>query len=338
MIRNIFNRLKEKSNRRKITFAVLLISIVILLVYLVSAVFELSTDERKKNIVFIPKLIDDNNEFWTSLIDGTELAAEEYDINLTVVAPEREEYYELQNELIDWAIEQNPDAIVIAPSHYTATLANARKVKEHGIELVFVDSYVEEHVEDILIATDNFKTGEKLGQYMKKFINDDTKIAIISYVKTASTAIERQAGLRSGLGKDEEKVVDVVYCDSEFHKSFALTKELFEKHDDISMIVGLNEYSAVGATRAIIDMNIIDEIKVFGFDSSVEQIQYLESNIYQGLMIQKPFNMGYLGIEQAVKLINGEDVEDYIDSKSELITKENMYTKENQKLLFPFIR
>ena len=72
-----------------------------------------------------------------------------------------------------------------------------------------------------------------------------------------------------------------------------------------------------------------------GIDSSVEQIQLLEEGVYEALAIQKPFNMGYLGVETAVKLLEGEQVETYINSGSELITKENMYTEENQKLLFP---
>ena len=72
-----------------------------------------------------------------------------------------------------------------------------------------------------------------------------------------------------------------------------------------------------------------------GIDSSVEQIQLLEEGVYEALAIQKPFNMGYLGVETAVKLLEGEQVETYINSGSELVTKENMYTEENQKLLFP---
>ena len=63
--------------------------------------------------------------------------------------------------------------------------------------------------------------------------------------------------------------------------------------------------------------------------------QLLEEGVYEALAIQKPFNMGYLGVETAVKLLEGEQVETYINSGSELITKENMYTEENQKLLFP---
>ena len=53
--------------------------------------------------------------------------------------------------------------------------------------------------------------------------------------------------------------------------------------------------------------------------------------------MQKPFNMGYLGVEKSVALLKGERFPDAVDSGSELITKENMYEIENQKLLFPFL-
>ena len=39
--------------------------------------------------------------------------------------------------------------------------------------------------------------------------------------------------------------------------------------------------------------------------------------------------------DSAVRAARGEKEEAYVDSGSELITKENMYTEENQKLLFP---
>ena len=70
-------------------------------------------------------------------------------------------------------------------------------------------------------------------------------------------------------------------------------------------------------------------------DSSIEQIQFLESGVFDALVVQKPFNMGYLSVETAVDVTRGRKTETSIDSGSELITKENMYTQENQKLLFP---
>ena len=130
-------------------------------------------------------------------------------------------------------------------------------------------------------------------------------------------------------------MAEIVFCDSDTDKAYELTCGLLEKYPDMDMIVGLNEYSAVGAARAVKEQGLADSIHMAGIDSSVEQIQLLEEGVYEALAIQKPFNMGYLGVETAEKLLQGESVEEYIDSGSELITKENMYTEENQKLLFP---
>ena len=46
--------------------------------------------------------------------------------------------------------------------------------------------------------------------------------------------------------------------------------------------------------------------------------------------------MGYLGVEQAIHALTGKTVEPDLDSGSKLITKENLYEDENQRLLYPF--
>ena len=73
-----------------------------------------------------------------------------------------------------------------------------------------------------------------------------------------------------------------------------------------------------------------------GFDSSIEEIQLLEKGVFQAIIIQKPVNMGYLGVEQAINVLTGKKVEKSLDSGSKLITKENLYEEENQRLLYPF--
>ena len=111
--------------------------------------------------------------------------------------------------------------------------------------------------------------------------------------------------------------------------------ELMEKYPDIDLVAGLNEYSAVGAARAIKEKGRQD-IRVVGIDSSLEEIQFLEEGIFEIIVIQNPFKMGYLGVEAAASLLNGEKVVKHIDSGCELISNDSVYTEENQKLLFPF--
>ncbi|MNP85086.1 hypothetical protein D3C76_1846650 [compost metagenome] len=56
-----------------------------------------------------------------------------------------------------------------------------------------------------------------------------------------------------------------------------------------------------------------------------------------GTVIQKPFTMGYLAVKTALEVVSGHKVAPVMDTGSEFITKENMYTSENEKLMFPFI-
>ena len=138
------------------------------------------------------------------------------------------------------------------------------------------------------------------------------------------------------MGDRQKDYAEVVYCGSQYQKAYDLALELLEKYPDLGVIAGLNEYSAVGAARAVRDMNAQERIYMVGIDSSQEGITMMEQGIFKGFVIQKPFKMGYLGVKDTVEMLKGEKVLRKINAGSELVTPENMYTAENEKLLFPF--
>lgn len=316
-----------------------LVWMLIAIIIVAAGSFFLSHGSRKDEkfyMIFIPKIVDENNDFWKLLIEGAQMAAIEEKVELTIVAAETEEDYEGQNALIEWAVSQNPDAILLTPSSYTETTPYAKKVVEKGIPLILVDSEVDEEIADTVITTDNVRMGEIEGEYMKQYVNPDSQIAIVGHVEGSSTAIERENGVRKGLGEYQDKIVDVVFCDSDYDKAYHLMLELIQKYPNIDLVAGLNEYSAVGAARAIKEKQLQDRIRVVGIDSSLEEIQFLEEGIFEIIVIQNPFKMGYLGIEAAVDILNGKEVPRHIDSGSKLISNDSVYTEENQRLLFPF--
>lgn len=294
--------------------------------------------KRPYRIVLIPKIVDETNDFWTSLIGGAQMGAQEYDVELQMKAGDSEYDYEGQNEAIEEAIKEKPDAILLSPCSYTESNEQIRKIKEAGIPLGLIDSLAEESLEDFSVATDNVSAGRKLGEFAASRLEEEEPcIGIVGHVPESSTAIDREIGVRQGLGKYEPYVKEVVFCDSVYEKAYKQAVQLMESYPDLNVLIGLNEYSAVGMARAVRDAEKKEDIIVVGFDSSIEEIQLMEEKVFRGIVIQKPFNMGYLGVEQAVKLLDGDRIEDSLDSGSELITMENLYTEENQKLLFPFV-
>lgn len=320
----------------KIKRAKFLILCIVCIIF-ITILFHGQVKLNKNNyIICITKSMDSSNGFWQSVMAGAELAAEEYGMEISIRGAEREEDYEMQNKIIEEAITENPVAIILAAADYEKTTEMAKKIKEKNIKLVLVDSEVKDKIADTVIATNNYQAGIKMGAVMKKLLKDADEIGIISHVKGTSTAIDREAGIRMGLTDDKNKIVETVYCDSDVKKAKELTIEMIQKYPNITVIAGLNQYASVGAGNAVKELGLEDTIKIIGFDNAREQIKYLEEGIYKAIVIQKAFNMGYLGVENAVKLIEGKKVKSEIDSGSTLITKENMYTNLNQKLLFPF--
>lgn len=293
-------------------------------------------EERRMSLVYIPKVEDSTNDFWKALILGTKMAAKEYNADIEIKAPAEENDIERQNELLKEAISEEPDAILFSPSSFTESNDLLKEAKEKGIRISFIDSYTEEKVQNLTVATDNLEAGEKLGKFAATLLDPDDQIAIVAHVKGVSTAVEREEGFRKGLGDLAKNIVEVVYCDSQYEKSRKLTQELMEKYPNLKMVAGMNEYSSVGAARAVKAAGAKDRIQVVGVDSSQEAVQLMENGVFKGLVVQKAFKMGYIGVKETILMLRGKSYEKDVNSGCELVTPDNMYDSEIEKLLFPF--
>lgn len=326
-------RYHRKGAKKKLMAAVLVFDSIILCFLYGMKQYQANSPVR---IIFIPKVYDEDNDFWMDTIYGARSAAKELQAELTVFAPDVESDYKAQIAYIQDAITEKPDVIAISPILYSGMTDEMEQIAKAGIRLILIDSKIDQDIETSYIGTDNIHAGTALGEKMRQFVEEDTKIAVMAHVKGASTAIEREQGMRQGLGKEQDRIAEIMYCDSDYEKSYELTKELFMKRQDITMIAGLNLYSIIGAARAVDELGLGSQVKVLGFDNDKEGIQYMEEGVIDALVVQKPFNMGYLGIEAAVRAARGEPVEKVIDSGMEVITVDNIYSDENEKLLFSF--
>jgi ribose transport system substrate-binding protein len=255
-----------------------------------------------------------------------------------VVGPSQEIEVDLQIQLLEEAIKQKPDAIVMAAGDYNRLVPVAESIRKADIPLIMIDSAVNGDYAQSLIATDNVNAGQKAGNELSSLLPADAKVAIVSFVQGTSTQIEREQGVRSILeSRSGTEIVGTYYSEGKEERAYEITKKLLLERHDLNGIVGLNEPSTVGAGRAIRELALGGKVKLVGFDSSVKEVKLLEEGVLQSTIVQKPFNIGYLGIKTAVSIIEGDKVSRNVYTDSVVINKDNMYTEENQKLLFPFV-
>jgi ribose transport system substrate-binding protein len=291
----------------------------------------------KYKIAVVIKSMETSMSFWQVLIDGVQVAAKEFDVEVVISGALNESEIDQQIEIFHEMIEGRPDAILLAATDYNRLVPAAKSAKKKGILLITIDSGINSDVMESFIATNNIEAGKKAGKVMAELLAAKERTAIISFVQGTGTQIDRESGVRASLEAADIEVIGTYYSNGAEQKAYEITQELLLKHKDLDGIVSLNETSTVGAGKAIRDLGLAGQIRLVGFDSSIDEVQLLEDGVMEATVVQRPFNMGYLGIKTAVEKLRGERIPSVIDTGSVIITKKNMYTDENQKLLFPFV-
>ncbi|HUX11771.1 MAG TPA: substrate-binding domain-containing protein [Spirochaetia bacterium] len=292
-----------------------------------------------ESVYVVLKATGQSMEFWQIVRAGIQVAATEYDIEPKIVGPEWEKDVDKQIEILGQVIKKKPDAILLAASDYKRLVPLAEKAVKEGITIVTLDSALDSDAPVSFVATDNVAAGRKAGAEIAGLVPHGRPIAIISHIRGVATAIDREKGVRDALSDAGRSApVGTFYSENDFDIAYRETKKLLAEYPNLGGIVALNENSAIGTGRALRDAGAAGRVKLVGFDNSQEEIEFLEDGVVQALIVQKPFNMGYLGIRTVVQALRGEKVPRVIHTESVLVRKEDMFTPENQKLLFPILR
>jgi len=293
---------------------------------------------RNTKIVVIFKSTDPSIVFWQIVEAGVRTASKELGVDVRVMGPKEEKDVNAQIEMLDRVAREHPAAIVLAADDQDALVPAAERVRASGIKLITIDSGLAGDISSSFIATDNEAAAEKAGRLTVRLLRRRGSVAIISYVKGTTTAIQRELGVKRVLERYPGiRLIGTYYSQDLANEAYRITRDLLTRRHDVDALIALNEVATVGAANALADLHLKDKVDLIGFDNSPIEIRYLESGVVKGIVLQKPFNIGYLGVSTAVKLLKGERVPRRIDTGSLLVTRENMFGRESQKLLFPLI-
>lgn len=290
-------------------------------------------------IAMVIKSMDPSFNFWQIVKSGAITAKNEYGITLNITGTWLENNNNEQKNILEALLKEKPSAIVLAALDYNALIPVVEKIHLNDIPIITIDSGVNSNIPKSFIATDNIVAGETLGNQMIKLLSKGDSVVIISYVKGTATAIDREKGVRKALNESGELIIEgSYYCDNFRDKASEITLDIIKNKPQIKGIIALNDPSTTGTARALKESGYQNNIYLVGFDNGIEEIEFLEEGIIKALVVQKPFNMGYLGVKTAIEVLKGKKVNTRIDTGSTLITLDNMYTQENQKLLFPLVK
>lgn len=296
--------------------------------------------ETLTQVAVIPK--GTTHEFWKSIHAGAKKAELELKgVKIIWKGPIKEDDRAGQIAVMENFINQDVAGIALAPLDNTALVQPVRDATKHGIKVVILDSAVnaaagEDYVS--FVATDNYKGGQKGARRLGDLLGGKGKVLMLRYQVGSASTMEREQGFLDVM-KSDFPAIELVstdqYGDATSESAQKKSENLLGKFQELDGIFTPNESTTFGMLRALQVAGRAGKLKFVGFDSSEKLIAALSSGEIHGLVLQDPFNMGYLSVKTVVASIRGEKVEARIDTGSEVATPENMNEPRIKELLSP---
>ncbi len=277
----------------------------------------------KYRIAVIPK--GTTHEFWQSIERGARRAAadlqqEGVPVEILWDGPRQESDSQEQAAIIDRQLAAGVNGLVLAPQHSKTMLPNVKHAVEKKVPVVIIDSgLADQSVIVKYVATDNENGGRLAAERLVKVLADagkkEPRLILFRYDVGSESTEKREKGFEDWI---RENNVNVKWVSNDQHLGATITsayekakpvlQQLKAEGAQIDGIFAPNESSATGVLKALKSLGMDREIRLVGFDSSRELLGALKDGEVDGLVIQDPYRMGYLGVWTLVQKLEGKDV------------------------------
>lgn len=297
---------------------------------------------RKLTIAVIPK--GTTHEFWKSIHAGALKAAGELSrdgraVEIIWKGPLREDDREQQVQVVESFTSQGVDGIILAPLDANALVRPVEEARRLKIPTVIFDSGLASPEIVSYVATDNFKGGELAAERLGSLLGGKGKALLLRYQEGSASTEERERGFETKL-KSAHPGVQLVSSDQYSGPTRDTAKRASENllnrfGSRVQGIFTPNESSSMGMLLALQDEGRAGKLPFVGFDASPAFVEAMRKGQMHGIVLQNPYNMGYLAVKTMVEHLEGKQVPKVVDTGVELITPDNLDAPRSQELLNP---
>jgi ribose transport system substrate-binding protein len=294
-------------------------------------------------IAVIPK--GTTHEFWKSIHAGAkkaelELKAAGTNVQVIWKGPLKEDDREQQIQVVENFVGQRVSGIVIAPLDKRGLVAPIETAVRGKIPVVVIDSGVESKAPSSFIATDNREGGRIAARELGKMLGGKGNVIMVRLQVGSASTEEREEGFLEIMKKDFP-AIKLLSTDQHAGPTRDTAKRVAENllnrfGRQVNGIFCCNESSGAGMLLALRDAGLAGgKVKFVAFDSGEALNQGLLAGDVQGLVVQNPMRMGYLGVMKMVAVLRGEKVDARIDTGVGFVTKANFNSPEMADIVRP---
>ena len=282
-----------------------------------------NTHEPTMKIGVVVKAL--NSDYWKSVELGAKAAGEKYGVNVTVLGPNAETDVTGQISMIEDLITKKVNALVVAPSQAASAIPVFNKAKENKIPVILADTDANWNDKASFVGTGNYNGGKIAGEYLAKKLGGNAKIIILRGALGDPTHDERANGCIEALKAAGLEVVAIQPANSERAMGVTVMENIIQSKQSFDGIFATNDEMALGAEQALKAAK--SKAPIVGFDGSMDALSSIKAGELDASIAQSPYNIGFKGVETAIKAVKGESIDKRIDTGTEVVNIDNIAQK-----------
>ncbi len=292
-------------------------------------------------IAMVPK--GTTHEFWKSVHAGAVKASRELGVEVVWKGPLREDDLSDQIDIVQSFVAQGVAGIAVAPLSDKGLVGTVKAATDSRVPVVVFDSDLAGGNYVSFVATDNVAAGKVAGEALAKAVGKGN-VVLLRYQEGSASTANREKGFLDAIGAHPElKVASAsqyggATTETAEKASENLLASLGAASGGVQGVFAPNESTTFGMLRALRQAGLAGKVHFVGFDASDKLVEAVRAGDVDGLVVQRPFEMGYLAIKSLVGSIRGQAVEKRIDTGSMLVTKANVDTPDVQALVKPDLK
>ncbi len=296
--------------------------LIIVIICMVSIVFIYKQFiEEKPKVVLVLKDLD--LEYWQYIKAGAEKGFEDFGIEGKVIAP-KIGTVEAQTEMLERVLKEKPDVLVVSPVYAPSVIPQMEEFVERDIPVLLIQTDDPWKNKTSYIGTDDLELGKRIGVLMASRLQPGDQVALLS--GRTSVDNRRLKGAKASLEAVGIKIVTEKegLPNDDIHSEVVtnLMETILQEHPNLKGVVATSDYIALPALNVIEKQGL--KMPVVGANGITEMLELVEKGKLSSAIAQNPYDMGYLSVQAASKVINGEKVSENIDSDVDIITEGNV--------------
>lgn len=309
-------------------------SAVLVLLYLLSST-NLILHDKKTEILPISVIVEEaSDEGYEKLRKGMDRAAEELHVDLNFITLYQPHDQEQQLQLISREMNDGARAVILSP----AVPAQAGIELEGMVlnsPLVILGHILPASQVRAGVSINYQEAGEFLGRAAREN-PPELPVYLITEGLDYGYAREIYDGIRQELEAGGYHTVLVTVSSLEDCRRLVESTVYPKKQE--SVMIALDKNSLEMAARILEDSSVYAENirALYGIGGTTRLLNYLDKGLIRGMVVHNWFDEGYLSIEKAVSIIQGEGGEkEEITMEAYYITKEDLRDPAYEKMLYP---